>query len=204
MSSREEGKFLRGEIGVDGEAIEDERDVQEIERDKAVQQLLRGRTYLGRELLTWLLWRTDVGGPILDYDGEGLSALFVGTIVLRGLGGDATELSVKGAMAAYSEVVKAAIDRGLLVHQARLRLQHGERAYEVTIDAEHLAVRSAELPKVLAEEDDERLEERLYLAERLCELVDAIVADFVTLRASPKWASKTVPTLRTWAREGSR
>ena len=58
--ARVEAAFQRGDAGVDGLPTEEERrDEAELEKDKAREQLLRGRTYLGREFLTWLLWRSE-------------------------------------------------------------------------------------------------------------------------------------------------
>lgn len=199
--SREEAAFARGEIGVDGEAVAEAQDGAAVERQKVVEQLLRGRTYLGRELLTWLLWRSNAGGPIVDVDDEPVSLLFVGKIVLRGLAGDANELSVKGGMSAYSNVVRHAIDQGLLVHAARMRIQHGERAIEVTVDAEHLDFRSAQIPKVLSEEADDKVAERLWLCELLERIVDALLAEFLKVRTGRRWKTKIVPSMKAWLQE---
>ncbi len=95
--ARAEDAFLRGAAGVDGAATEqDERDAQQVEQDAAREQLLRGRTWLGREFLTWLLWRSEAGEPLVELDGEGVVVLFTGKVLLRGLAGDVTELAAKG------------------------------------------------------------------------------------------------------------
>lgn len=198
MSGREESQFLKGEIGIDGEAVEEERDEAEVQRGEAVEALARNRAYLGREFLTWLLYMSNAGVVAADVDGEDLNVLVVGQVNLRGLAGDATELVVKGHLSAYSDVVRNAIDRGLLVHQARLRIQHGERVYEVTLDAENLDFKGAALPKVLSEDDGDKITERLWLAERLAALVDALWTSFMQVRASQDWANKTVPAIKTW------
>ncbi len=197
--ARAEAAFLRGDVGVDGAATDaDVRDEAEVERDKAREQLLRGRAYLGRELLTWLLWRSESGDPLVEVDGAGVVVLFTGTILLRGLAGDVTELAARGAAAPYPAQVKRALASGLLVHQARLRLTQGERAFEVTLDAEHLDVRAAKLPELLSVEEDDRAAERLDLCEELGGLVDALVAAFLAVRAERAWARSTVPALRAW------
>jgi hypothetical protein len=121
----------------------------------------------------------------------------VGRVVLRGMAGEATELVVKGVMAPYSAIVRRALAEGLLVHVARLRIQHGEKVYEATVDAEHLAVRSAKIPKVLSEEDDDKITERLYLAERLSMIVDAAFRRFMAIRVGKSWAAE-VSALRAW------
>ncbi len=200
--NRAAAAFMRGETGVDGVAAEpDQRDEAEVERDRAREQLLRGRTWLGRELLTWLLWRSESGDALVEVDGTGVVVLFTGRVVLRGLAGDVTEVAARGAAAPYAAQVKRALASGLLVHQARLRLTHGERSWEVTLDAEHLDVRAAKLPELLTEAEDDRAAERLDLCEELGRLVDALVEAFLSVRAEKGWARSTVPALRAWMEE---
>jgi hypothetical protein len=198
-AARAEAAFLRGDTGVDGAATdEDVRDEAEVERDRAREQLLRGRTYLGRELLTWLLWRSESGDALVEVDGAGVVVLFTGRILLRGLAGDVTEVAARGAAAPYAAQVRRALASGLLVHQARLRLTHGERAFELTLDAEHLDVRAAKLPELLTEAEDDRAAERLDLCEQLGRIVDALVAAFLEVRGGRGWTRSTVPALRAW------
>jgi len=204
--AREEAAFMRGDVGIDGAATEEKEDAAEVERGKAREALLRGRAYLGREFLTWLLWRSESGDPITEFEKLGLTVLFTGRVVLKGVSGDVTELSARGAMAPYSEQVRHSLDRGLLVHQARLLLTHGEKAYEVTLDAEFLDVRAAKLPELMSEEDDSRTTERLYLAEQLSALIHALVEAFIAIRAGKAWSKQVVPALKEWMRgeEGTR
>lgn len=198
MSGREESQFLKGEIGIDGESVEEERDEAEVQRGEAVEALARNRAYLGREFLTWILYMSNAGTSPAEVDGEPLNVLVMGQVNLRGLAGDATELQVKGHLSAYSDVVRNAIDRGLLIHQARLRIQHGEAVYEVTLDAENLDFKGAQVPKVLSEEDEDQITERLWLAERLADHVDALWAAFMAVRATKDWSKKVVPGIKGW------
>ncbi len=196
--AREEAAFMRGDVGVDGAATEEKQDEAEVERGKAREALLRGKAYLGREFLTWLLWRSEAGEPLAEFEKAGLTVLFLGRVVLKGISGDVTELSARGAMAPYSEQVRQALDRGLLVHQARLLLTHGEKAYEVTLDAEFLDIRAAKLPDLMSEEEDDQLTERLYLTEQLSGMVDALVLAFLQVRASRAWSKQVVPEMKAW------
>jgi hypothetical protein len=204
--ARAEAAFMRGDVGVDGAATEEEQDAAEVERGKAREALLRGKAYLGREFLTWLLWRSEAGEPLVEFEKAGVTVLFLGRVVLKGVSGDVTELAARGAMAPYSEQVRQALDRGLLVHQARLLLTHGEKAYEVTLDAEFLDIRAAKLPALMSEEDDSRTTERLYLAEQLSALIHTLVEAFITLRAGRAWSKQAVPAMKEWMRgeEGTR
>ena len=204
--ARAEAAFMRGDVGVDGAATEEKQDEAEVERGKAREALLRGKAYLGREFLTWLLWRSEAGEPLVEFEKTGVTVLFLGRVVLKGISGDVTELSARGAMAPYSEQVRQALDRGLLVHQARLLLTHGEKAYEVTLDAEFLDIRAAKLPALMSEEEDSRTGERLYLAEQLSSMVHTLVEAFVAVRAGRAWSKQIVPAMKEWMRgeEGTR
>jgi hypothetical protein len=197
--ARKEAAFMRGDVGVDGASSREEtKDLAEIEKDKAREQTLRGGTWLGREFLTWLLWRSEAGDALVSFEGEPVIALFAGRVVLRGLHGDVSELSAKGTLAPYSDQVRRALDAGLLLHQARLRLTRGERSWEASIDAEFLDVRSAKLPELLTEEEDDRLAERLDLADQLSRMIDALVHAFLSVRTSKTWGREVVPAMKRW------
>lgn len=196
--ARAEAAFMRGDVGVDGQAVEEQRDEAEVEKDKAREQLLRGRTYLGRELLSWLLWRSESGDSLVEHEGQPVTVLFTSRVVLKGVHEDVTELTARGAMAPYSEQVRHALDRGLLVHSARLCFTHGDKQYEATLDAEHLDVRSAKLPQLMTENDDDKLQERLYLAEQLSGMIDALVDAFLAVRTHKRWRQKIVPAMKQW------
>jgi len=198
--AQDEARFARGETGVDGQATEEKLDEAELEKGKAREQYLRGKAYLGRELLTWLLWKSESGEPLLEHDGHPVTVLFTGRAVLRGIAGEVTELSARGAMAAYSVLLRQALDRGMLLHGARLRITCGEKAFELTLDADALDVKSAKLPELLSEEEDDRLAERLWLAEELSAMVQALLEAFLLLRGSRKWGKEAVPAMKAWMR----
>jgi len=94
--------------------------------------------------------------------------------------------------------VRKALNRGLLVHSAKIQLTWGEQVYDFTLDAEFFDVRTAKLPALLQEEKDDQLTERLELATRASVLVDALVAAFVKERTGKAWEAKTVPALKEW------
>lgn len=197
-SKKEERAFLRGELGVDGQAVEEEKDLAEVEASKAQEALLRGRTWLGRECLTWLLWKSESTEPVVQVEGKPVTVVFNGKLGLKAGGGDVTEAQVKGVTSPYSKLVKHALARGLLVHTAKLQVTWAEQVYDFTLDAEFFDIRSAKLPTLLQEEEGERLTERLELATRASILTDALVSAFVRERSAKTWASKIVPELKKW------
>jgi hypothetical protein len=202
VSKREEAKFMRGETGVDGAAVKEEADATEVEQNKAREALLRGRTWLGRECLTWLLWRSESTEALMELEGRELSVVFNGRLTLRAGQGDVTELTVKGVTSPYAKQVKAAIARGLLVHSAKLQLTWGEQVFDVSVDAEYFDVKSAKLPALLQEEEAEKVIERLDLSGKLSSLLTGLIGTFIAARLTKAWETKTVPELIAWAKEG--
>lgn len=201
--ARREAAFLRGAVGVDGQATElEQRDASELERDRAREQLLRGGTWLGREFLTWLLFRSESGDPLASVGEGGVVPMFNGRVVLRGVHGEVVELAAKGTLAPYSVHVRRALADGLLVHSARVQLAAGERSWQASLDAEFLDVRSAKLPALLTEEEDDRQAERLDLAEQLSSMVDALFQAFLAVRKSKAWSRDLVPQMKRWMAEG--
>jgi len=198
--ARKDAKFARGEVGIDGEATEQKQDEAELERGKAREQYLKGKAYLGREFLTWLLWKSESGDALATVGKDPVVVLFTGRLTLRGIAGEITELSARGAMAAYSVLVRQSLERGLLLHGARVRITHGEKAYEVTLDADYLDIKSAKLPELLSEEEDDRLTERLWLSEQLGAILQALLEEFLRVRGTRKWSKDVVPKLKAWMR----
>lgn len=202
-SKREEAMFLRGETGVDGAAVKEEADAAEVEQIKAREALLRGRTWLGRECLTWLLWRSESTEALMELDGREVTVVFNGRLTLRAGQGDVTELTVKGVTSPYAKHVKRAIARGLLVHAAKLQVTWGEQVFDVSVDAEYFDVKSAKLPALLQEEEAEKIIERLDLTGKLSALLSGLIGTFVAARLSKAWETKIVPELVAWAKEGA-
>lgn len=200
-SKKEERAFLRGEVGVDGQAVAEEQDEAQVELAKAQEALLRGRTWLGRECLTWLLWKSESTDALLTVEDQPVHVVFNGKLTLRAASGDVTEVQLKGVAAPYAQLVKHALGKGLLVHTAKLQLTWGEQVYDFALDAEFFDIRTAKLPALLQEEDDDKLTERLELATRASTLTDALIAAFVKERSGKAWTLKIVPSLKKWMAE---
>jgi hypothetical protein len=193
-----ETKFLRGQTGVDGAATDQKADPAEVEQAKAREALYRGRTWLGREALTWVLWKSESADDLCDVDGLPVKIVFTGKLLLRAAAGEVTEVAVKGVSAAYSTIVRQSIARGILVHGARLSIEHGEQSFEVTLDAEFFDIRAAKLPELLQEEEAEQRIERLELVARLGRVIDAVIELFIKARVAPSWKKVVVPQLKAW------
>lgn len=194
--AREEARFMRGDTGVDGQSTHEAVDEVEKELGDAKEQLFRSRTWLGREFLTWLLWKSESTADII----EGVRVVFVDRVTLRGIKGEVSEVTLKGKQSPYSQECKHALSNGLLLHTARVKFMSGEREWEATLDAEYLDVRAGKVPQLLSEEEDDRLTERLDLTEQLSTMLDGLVEAFLEVRTQSTWRKKVVPALQDWMR----
>ncbi len=192
--------FLKGATGVDGQATEQAADPVEAEQAKAREALYRGRTWLGRECLTWVLFKSNDTAPIATLDDEPIEVKFSGRLTLRAAAGDVTEVAVKGVNAPYAPLIRQAADTGLLVHSARVSLTWNETTFELTLDAERFDVRAGKTPALMTDEDDEKLTERLDHVATLGRLIDAVTGRFIELRTSAQWKKTVVPQLKAWMR----
>lgn len=200
-SKKEEKAFLRGEVGVDGQATEEEQDLEQVEAGKAREALLRGRTWLGRECLTWLLWKSESTEAVITHDKKDVVVVFNGKLNVRAGAGEVLEAQVKGVTSPYSKLMKKALSQGLLVHVAKMQVTHGEQVYDFVLDAEFFDLRAVKLPALMQEGDDAQLTERLELATLASGLADALVAAFVKERSAKTWATKVVPEMKEWMGE---
>ncbi len=191
-----ETKFLRGETGVDGAAVKEDVDPTQLEQEKAKEALYRGRTWLGREALTWWLYKSESTEPFCALEKKSVTVAFIGKLTLKAAGGDVTEVQVKGVTAPYSSLVRRALRQGLLVHAARLKLTWNEQVYEVSVDAEHFDVRAGKLPE-LVQDSEEALTERLELVGRLGQLLDTLMGAFSAVRVGSKWTAE-VKAMQAW------
>ena len=205
MARNKDAAFERGEIGVDGEALVEAHDAAEVERNKAREQFLECKTWLGREFLTWLLWKSESGDPIITFNNIPVHVLYSGQFTLKGVTGDVMEMTVKGAEAAYSRVIRYAMENGMLIHSARLKLMIGsDKEFEFTLDAQMLDIRSAKLPELLTDDEDDRIQERIFLTERLGDVVQAIFVEFLSVRRSEDWRKTILPSILQWLGDGER
>jgi hypothetical protein len=166
--------------------------------------------FLGREFMTWLLWRVDRGEATFTDDEGELTVAFAGRARLGGVAGDVTDAVLKGRAPAHGVEARAAIGAGRTLREAELRVTRGDREYRFTLVAETLDLKAVKLPSRLRRPDadrnhgpeDERLAERMLLLEQLEKSIKTMYMDFVRERSRPVWGRSVVPALRAWVVEG--
>jgi len=162
------------------------------------------RSFLGREFLTWLWHRTDVGDGTVALSADGrtpvpdaVSVMFTKTLQL-----DCDFMST-GRTCVYADgptvapEAKVALTVGKQPSKAGLILSEAGAQYALSLDATRFHVTGLRLPEVDEPSPDARLEERLTHVVRCATIVDAMYAAFLKERFGGHFG-KTLSAMRQW------
>jgi hypothetical protein len=160
--------------------------------------------YLGNEFLLWLWFVLDTEGDTLTLADDSMAtAMLAQTLVLecpRGLSGHET---IRTEAPAKLPEAQRAIQAGKLPRRAGLILVRHDQQYELTLQAELLAVGGAKLPPPESSEARARLEERVSQLRHLLESVDLLYTTFLGRRLDADW-QKEQQRMQQWLQAGER
>lgn len=159
--------------------------------------------FLGYEFLTWLWFAIEsepesIGGP-----GADPSSLELGNrIVLENKQKERTEsITIKGDDANLEEGMLS-LRKGALVTDMNLTYKIGEQQWNFNIKAENLALANLRPPESAAVQSKEEIEgaviERVYLCEKVVDLVNHLFCKFIKLRVSAEWSRRIIPEVKAW------
>lgn len=169
-----------------------------VEREEIAGEDVQDLAFLGREFMTWLLWRAARGEATFEDDGGEFGVGFGGKLRLTGAAGDVTDAVLKGRSPGMSVELAASLGAGRTVREAELSIARGDREFRFTLVAETLDWKGVKLPSRLKDQGDDRLGERTALLDELESAVGAAFQAFVKERTRPMWQRSVVPELRTW------
>jgi hypothetical protein len=160
--------------------------------------------FLGNEFLTWLWFIIETGPKQLRQHDADLVSITVGNrMVLENTRNNAKEtVTIKGDNAGLEEG-RLAIKKGAAVAEIHLSYKTGPQHFEFNLKGESLNISGLKLPETGAVETPEDLEgvvlEKIYLIEKVVELVNRLFSHFVHLRLSNTWDRQTKAQIRKWA-----
>jgi hypothetical protein len=145
--------------------------------------------YLGNEFLLWLWFVLETEGDALTLrDGSQVTAMFSRTLALdcpRAISGNET---IRSDSPIKLPEARRAIQAGKLPRQAGMILVRHDQQYELTLQAETLAVSGAKLPQIEEGEARVKLEERVGQLRHLIETVDLLYDAFLKRRLAVDWS----------------
>ncbi len=192
------------------------------------------RRFVGRELLLWLWFETEVLEATLETAQHGAFGMWVEGRLVLSEGREVT--TIRGSLPGHHREAKESLLRGKLPELAGLHLSWAGQDATFVLKAETLAIASLALPTVLdkgqdeapktvaevlgpkkpppkrrkqsaeaealdaSEEEHQTFYERMRLAREVEEIVEALYADFLTLRLGSGWDEVVMPALSAWSR----
>lgn len=169
--------------------------------------VVEAKRFLGREFLTWLLYRAEEEGGRVVVGGDVVEIALGDRVVLQEQGERAARLTLvdEGDM---SPELGAGLRRGKLIDRARISVTRSERRFELTLDGGLLTYDALRCPPLgdrdptLGDDPRAAFENDLFLrladVEEIAGLLDALFAAFCETRAGSGWHAETLPALRAW------
>jgi hypothetical protein len=162
------------------------------------------RDFLGNEFLLWLWFMLDDDDDTLTLpDGSEVTAMLARSLVLECPRGQTGRESISSDGPARLPEARRAIQAGKLPRKAGLTLVRHDHQYELTLQAETLAVSGARLPAPEEVEERARLEERVTLLRHLLETVDLLYDAFGRVRLGESWPKELVK-MQKWLQRDER
>lgn len=152
------------------------------------------KDFLGNEFLLWMWWVTETAEGQVDVKTKDLNAL-VALVLDRTLEMDCAwgatgKQTLRGAGPTRLAEAGDALRTGKWPRKAGMILSDGQQQWELTFQADRLAVSAGLLPPIeTANSPRELLEQRLTLTRDLSRVVDGLYETFLRRRVSSSWAS---------------
>ena len=157
-------------------------------------------THLAPEFMLWLWWRSERDQGVFSLGGE-LGDVEVwqdDRMVLASSAVNAQTDTFRGGHPATSAEAREALRLGKLPIQAKVGIVRGAQRWDATIKAHDLALSGVKIPAVLSREDDTMLAERMALLGQICDVLDALLVEFIGERTARAWPA-THEAIREWA-----
>jgi hypothetical protein len=162
------------------------------------------RDFLGNEFLLWLWYVLDEESDTLTLaDGSEATVMLARSLVLECPRGQTGKETIVSDAPTRLPEARRAVQAGKLPRRAGLTVVRQDVHYELTLQAESLAVTGARLPAPEADDDRARLEERVTQLRHLLETLDLIYDAFGSHRFGAGW-SKELAKMQKWLASGER
>jgi hypothetical protein len=156
------------------------------------------RDFLGNEFLLWLWHYLEHESDTLKLSDDSEVALMISrTLQLECPRGQTGRESISSDGPAKLPEAHRALQAGKLPRKMGLTLVRQDSQYELTLQAESLALSGAKLPAPEGEEDRARLEERVTQVRHLLETLDLMYAAFIQRRLGDGW-TKEAAKIKKW------
>lgn len=155
---------------------------------------------LGQEFLTWLWYKSSVGGIFNDPTGRPFTVSMEQRIVVQGGEGDHVETASVSGLDSELREARMGLTTGKKVTRALLRLERDPEIWQVTLKAADFSLNSLKTPKIEKDNDDDPdalFLEKVHLIESCLELVDSMYKTFLGIRLGAEW-KREAANIKEW------
>jgi hypothetical protein len=159
--------------------------------------------HLASDFFAWLWYTSEQSGGQIDLDGQSIRIWVDDLLAFRSPGQDSSRAVLTGDDAPRGAEARAALVSGKVLRELRLRVDHDDREYALTLRAPDLDIAGLVLPPHAAEAEDEAatLHARMESFEAIWSLVTRLYRSFAAVRTSDAWRDDVVPDLVGWLTE---
>lgn len=157
-------------------------------------------SFLGLEFMTWLWYRVETENNQFDVKTNQFEVTFDDQLVLEVQLAESEQTRLKGGAPAHSPEAYKALQHGKRIARARVRIAQNERAWLFMVSSESFAMSGLKIPAVLKDDEDDKIDERLYLIDELDTIWSTIYGEFLRVRLSDGW-EKEADTIRQWIKD---
>ena len=156
------------------------------------------RDFLGNEYLLWLWYQLDAETDEIKLgDGSTAAVMLARTLLLECPRAQTGRETISSDAPAQLPEARRALQSGKLPRRAGLTIARHDQQFELTLQAESLAVSGARLPAPESVDERGRLEERVQQLRHLVETLDLLYDAFAAKRASESWP-KELARMQKW------
>lgn len=172
----------------------------EANRPKGLGELIETKRFLGRELLAWIWFESEVFEQRFSIEGFGECELFLEKKLDLETAPDRDKETTKltGVAPSGSPEAREALRQAKLPTRAKIIIRRDEQEFALQLDADALGLSGVKIPALIKGEGEDPFYERIQLIEELEGAVEALYREFLLLRLSRTWDEEVVPSMVEW------
>ena len=173
--------------------------------------ILSEKRFIGQEFLTWLWYKSEERGGVVDLPGHGdIQLVFEKHMLLESGEGEAHEKLVCSGLQTELQEARTGLQMGKKLEQARIHLVRGDYEWNFTLTATLFEFRNIRVPKTMTPSEEEfgpeaveaRILERVSMVEEAVQTMQDLFLVYLTTRTSPGW-NEELKKVRSWIHKAS-
>jgi hypothetical protein len=174
--------------------------MSEDNRPQGIGELIETKRFLGRELLTWIWFESEIFEQRFSIEGFGECELFLEKKIDLESPPDRDKETAKltGVAPSGTPEAREALRQGKLPTRAKIVIRREEQEFALQLDADALGLSGVKIPALIKGEGEDPFYERIQLIEELEGAIEALYREFLLLRLSRTWEEEVVPSIVEW------